>query len=127
MEICNLICFVTIIIIGVYSFFIFPNVLFSENTNIIAKIIIKSIFLCLALLTNICEIIEIALNNSLFELIGYFPDYLLNKVDEMKNNVDMDIFSLFCLYQLLILFISLYLLVNVTKKRAKVMEKFYLS
>ena len=49
------------------------------------KLIVQSIFLCLLLLTNICAIIEIVLNNSLFELTGNFPDYLSNTVNEMES------------------------------------------
>ena len=84
MEKNSFICFVTIIVIGVYGFFIITTAFAMGNT--LVKLIVQGIFLCLVLLINICGIIEIALNNYLFELTGYFPEYLLNLVGEMKND-----------------------------------------
>ena len=84
MEKCSIICFVTNIVMGAYCFF-FITIGFTLG-NTLAKLIIQSIFLFMVLLTNICAIIEIALNNSLFELTGYFPNYLLNTVNEMINS-----------------------------------------
>ena len=83
MEKISFICFVTIIVIGVYGFFIITSAFILGNN--LVKLIFQGIFLCLVLLINICGIIELVLNNYLFELTGYFPKYLLNLNGDMKN------------------------------------------
>ena len=83
MEKCSLICLVTNIVMGGYSFFIISIGFTLGNT--LVKLIIQGIFLCLVLLTNISAILEIAISNFLFELSDNFPDYILNTIDKNKN------------------------------------------
>ena len=84
MEKYSYICYITNLVMAGFGFLVISLVFFFGNA--LVKLIIQSIFLCLVLLTNICAIIEIAINNNLYELTGNFPDYLSNAIDEMKNN-----------------------------------------
>ena len=81
---CSYICFVTIIVLGGYSFFVIFMIFPMGNT--LVKIIILSISIIITLLIVICALIEIIMGKQIFEMTGYVPKYIYSEVKDMKSS-----------------------------------------
>ena len=81
---CSFICFVTIIVLGGYSFFAISITFPIGNT--LAKIIVLSISIIITLLIVICGLIEMIMGKQVFEMTGYVPKYVYSEVKDMKSS-----------------------------------------
>lgn len=98
---CSFICFVTIIALGGYTFFVLFISFFLGNT--LAKLIVLSISLVINFLIVICGLIEIIMGKQIFEMTGYIPIYIYNKAKYMKSssaNAHFWAFLAYLIYQI---------------------------
>lgn len=80
---CSFICFVSIIVLGVYGFFVVTIGFYSGNT--IAKIIILNILTIMTLLITICGLIELTFGDKTFKMSNSVPKYFSNRQDKMES------------------------------------------
>ena len=82
-SVCSLICFVSIIVLGVYSFFGISMSFSLGNT--LAKIIVLSIQTFITLLITICGLIEYSLGKNTFKISSDVPNFFIKYTDKMEN------------------------------------------
>lgn len=117
---CSFICFVTIIVLGGYSFFaIFIG--FSIG-NTLAKIIVLTISILITLLIVICGLIEIIMGKQIFELTGYIPNFFYSEVKDIKSSSGNAHFWAFLAYLIFQIPFYVALIIRYRKERKPIIE-----
>ncbi len=82
-SVCSFICFVSIIVLGGYSFFGISMGFSLGNT--LTKIIVLSIQIFITLIITICGLIEFTLGKNTFKISSEVPKFFVKYTDKMEN------------------------------------------